>query len=102
MTGEPGNGEVPVSDRAPGQPETNTDTNTNSGHSIRWACHCSASPILLAVYDRSGRIEVKVGDRYYIAHGHMQAACPRCGTWHTLEVPTDTGPPFPDRRNRSA
>jgi hypothetical protein len=53
---------------------------------IRWVCHCSSPPILLAMYDETGRIEVKVGDRYYIAQGRIQASCPRCGTWHTLEI----------------
>ncbi len=78
MIGVPGNGVAGMSEA---MPEPISDQ-----ANIRWACHCSASPILLAVYDRSGRIEVKVGDRYYIAHGHIQAACPRCGTWHTLEI----------------
>jgi hypothetical protein len=54
---------------------------------IRWVCQCIQPPILLAIYDQTGRIEIKVGDRYYIAQERMQAACPRCGTWHTLEVP---------------
>jgi hypothetical protein len=80
MTGEQGNGEAGMSEAVPDQEHVSGQT------SIRWVCHCSASPILLAVYDRSGRIEVKVGDRYYIAHGRIQAACPRCGTWHTLEI----------------
>jgi hypothetical protein len=56
------------------------------GSSVRWVCHCTNPPILLAIYDDSGRIEVKVGDRYYIARDQMQATCPRCGTQHTLEV----------------
>jgi hypothetical protein len=53
---------------------------------MRWVCHCSSPPILLAMYDETGRIEVKVGDRYYIAQVRIQASCPRCGTWHTLEI----------------
>jgi hypothetical protein len=57
---------------------------------IRWVCHCTQPPVLLAIYDQTGRIEIKVGDRYYIAQGRMQAACPRCGAWHTLEVPVLT------------
>ncbi len=65
----------------------------NAPAGIRWVCHCIQPPVLLAIYDRTGRIEIKVGDRYYIAQDRMQAACPRCGTWHTLEVPALT----PDR-----
>lgn len=52
----------------------------------RWVCHCSQPPILLAIYDQTGRIEIKVGDRFYIAQGQIQAACPRCGAWHTLDL----------------
>lgn len=54
--------------------------------SIRWVCDCSQPPILLAIYDDSGRIEIKVRDRYYIARGHLQAICPRCGTRHLLDI----------------
>lgn len=53
---------------------------------IRWVCDCTQPPILLAVYDRSGRIEVKVGERYYIASHRLQATCPRCGTRHVLDI----------------
>jgi hypothetical protein len=52
----------------------------------RWVCHCTDPPILLAIYDESGRIEVKVGDRYYEARERLLATCPRCGTRHTLEI----------------
>ncbi len=57
-----------------------------AGTGIRWVCHCSNPPILLAIYDQTGRIEIKVGDRYYVARDQLQATCPRCGTQHTLEV----------------
>ncbi|HET7037313.1 MAG TPA: hypothetical protein VFI42_16630 [Thermomicrobiaceae bacterium] len=43
-------------------------------------------PVLLAIYDRSGRIEIKVRDRRYVAHDQLQATCPRCGTCHTLNI----------------
>jgi hypothetical protein len=58
----------------------------HEGHSIRWVCNCSNPPVLLAIYDRSGRIEIKVRDRYYIAHDQLQATCPRCGTRHVLDI----------------
>lgn len=57
-----------------------------TGTGVRWVCHCSSPPILLAIYDQTGRIEIKVGDRYYIARDRLEATCPRCGTRHTLEV----------------
>ena len=53
---------------------------------IRWVCDCSNPPVLLAIYDQSGRIEIKVRDRYYIAHEELQATCPRCGTRHVLNI----------------
>jgi hypothetical protein len=52
----------------------------------RWVCNCVDPPILLAIYDETGRIEVKVGDRYYVARNRLQATCPRCGAQHTLEI----------------
>lgn len=53
---------------------------------LRWVCDCSMPPVLLAIYDRSGRIEIKVRDRRYVAHDQLQATCPRCGTCHTLNI----------------
>jgi hypothetical protein len=56
------------------------------GKGTRWVCNCVDPPILLAIYDETGRIEVKVGDRYYVARNRLQATCPRCGAQHTLEI----------------
>jgi hypothetical protein len=53
---------------------------------IRWVCECSNPPVLLAIYDQSGRIEIKVRDRYYIAHDQLQATCPKCGARHVLNI----------------
>jgi hypothetical protein len=58
-----------------------------AGASTRWVCHCSNPPILLAIYDASGRIEIRVRDRHYIARNRLQATCPRCGAQHVLEIP---------------
>lgn len=52
----------------------------------RWECHCVYPPVLLAIYDAAGRIEIKVRNRYYIAHDRLQATCPRCGRCHHLEI----------------
>ena len=70
------------------------------GDETRWVCHCSHPPVLLAIYDRMGRIEIKVGDRYYIARGRIQAVCPKCGSWHTLEVRNTALAPDPPRQTR--
>lgn len=53
---------------------------------VRWVCECSNPPVLLAVYDQTGRIEIKVRDRYYIARNQLQATCPRCGAHHVLDI----------------
>jgi hypothetical protein len=58
----------------------------HEGGSRRWVCDCTQPPVLLAIYDDSGRIEIKVRDRYYIARGRLQATCPRCGTRHLLDI----------------
>jgi hypothetical protein len=63
--------------------------------SIRWVCDCSNPPVLLAIYDPSGRIEIKVRDRHYIAHNQLQATCPRCGTRHMLDIRRPPAPPAP-------
>ncbi len=53
----------------------------------RWECRCSDPPILLARYDPSGHLEIKVRDRfYYMASGWVQAICPKCGATHLLDL----------------
>jgi len=56
------------------------------GRSTRWVCDCSKPPVLLAIYDDSGRIEIKVRDRYYVARDLLHAICPRCGARHVLDI----------------
>jgi hypothetical protein len=70
-----------------------TSVERQSGHRTRWVCHCADPPILLAIYDQTGRIEIKVGDRYYITYGGVQATCPRCGAQHILELPQQPAQP---------
>lgn len=53
---------------------------------FRWVCECCDPPVLLAVYDASGRIEIKVRRRRYVAVGRLEAICPRCGTRHLLRL----------------
>jgi hypothetical protein len=61
---------------------------------FRWVCHCAEPPVLLAIYDETGRIEVKVRQRLYIAHKRLEAICPRCGTRHVLHLhPPDPAAP---------
>lgn len=54
----------------------------------RWVCPCKEPPVLLATYDLSGRLNIKVRDRYWhlFGFGHVQAICPRCGAEHLLDL----------------
>ena len=53
---------------------------------FRWVCDCANPPVLLAIYDETGRIEVKVRQRRYVAQGWLEAICPRCGARHVLQL----------------
>lgn len=66
--------------------------------SVRWVCDCAPPrpAVLLARYGPSGRIEIKVRDRHYIAHDRLQATCPRCGARHTLDIRRPPASPTPD------
>lgn len=54
--------------------------------SHRWECRCCEPPVLLAMYDSDGQIQIKVRDRFYVALGCVHATCPRCGTVHELDL----------------
>ncbi len=60
----------------------------------RWECRCQLPPILLATYDRRGRVHIKARDRYWHVDGLVQTICPKCGTEHAL----DLRPPGDSRR----
>ena len=53
---------------------------------FRWECRCRDRPVLLATYDEQGRINIKVGDRYWHAHGQVRTVCPHCGAEHVLDL----------------
>ncbi len=58
--------------------------------SQRWECRCCDPPILLAMYEPGGQIQIKVRDRFYLTSGCVHATCPRCGTQHILDLrPSD-------------
>ena len=59
----------------------------------RWECRCGDPPILLAMYEPGGQVQIKVRDRFYMASGCVHATCPRCGAKHVL----DLRPPGDDR-----
>ena len=58
---------------------------------IRWECHCQQPPVLLGTYDGTGRVNIKVRDRYWHLVGTVWTTCPRCGKEHTLDPPMPAG-----------
>lgn len=53
---------------------------------IRWECGCGDPPILLAMYEPGGQVQIKLRDRFYMASGCVHATCPRCGAQHILDL----------------
>lgn len=54
------------------------------GAVIRWECRCQEPPVLLGTYDSTGKVNIKVRDRYWHVIGEIWTTCPRCGAEHTL------------------
>jgi hypothetical protein len=56
----------------------------------RWECACQHPPVLLATFEGTETLNLKIRDRYYHIVGtfRVQATCPRCGRVHT----TASGP----------
>jgi hypothetical protein len=52
----------------------------------RWECGCSDPPVLLAMYEPGGQVQIKLRDRFYLASGCVHATCPRCGAQHILDL----------------
>jgi hypothetical protein len=64
-----------------------TINRASPGELVRWECGCTEPPILLAMYQPAGQIEIKVRDRFYlVAPGCVTAICPRCKTLHMLDT----------------
>jgi hypothetical protein len=47
--------------------------------------------VLLATYDRSGRVNIKSRDRYWNVASPVHTVCPKCGAEHFLDLPLDDG-----------
>lgn len=68
----------------------------------RWECGCNEPPILLAMYEPGGQVQIKLRDRFYLASGCVHATCPRCGAQHILDMcqsPTCPTPAIATRRH---
>jgi hypothetical protein len=70
--------------------------NPGGGESVRrWECGCREPAVLLGTFDRNGRINIKVRDRYWHVEGVVRTTCPRCGVEHVLDL-------SPEQRNATA
>ncbi len=67
----------PVSERAV--------TDHDASLAQRWECRCRQPPVLLGTVDRSGRVNIKIRDRYWHIEGRVWTHCPKCGTEHMLD-----------------
>jgi hypothetical protein len=67
-------------------PEPTSGARRKRATKQRWECRCADPPILLAMYEPGGQVEIKLRDRFYQASGCVHATCPRCGTQHVLDL----------------
>lgn len=58
----------------------------------RWECPCREPAVLLGTFERTGRINIKVRDRYWHVEGVVRTTCPRCGVEHVLDLRSDQIP----------
>lgn len=52
-----------------------------------WICSCREPPVVLGMYDLTGRVTLKDFDRYWQLNGRVATNCPKCGKPHMLDVP---------------
>jgi hypothetical protein len=48
--------------------------------------------VLLGTYDATGKVNIKVRDRYWHVLGRVWTVCPKCGAEHVLALDSG-GPP---------
>ncbi|MEX1159042.1 MAG: hypothetical protein WEC79_08960 [Thermomicrobiales bacterium] len=73
-------------------PEQSTSAKRKRAAQQRWECRCADPPILLAMYEPGGQVEIKLRDRFYLASGCVHATCPRCGAQHILDLRPSSDP----------
>lgn len=51
----------------------------------RWTCPYHEPPVLLAMVDSAGRLQIKVRNRIWLVNDYssVTAVCPKCGARHT-------------------
>ena len=54
----------------------------------RWVCPHHSSPVLLAMVDNDGHMQIKVRDRIWLIseYSTVTAICPKCGRRHTRRI----------------
>jgi hypothetical protein len=77
-------------------PRSSSGTTRRRTTKQRWECRCSDPPILLAMYEPGGQVEIKLRDRFYLASGCVHATCPKCGAQHILDLRPSADPDDPD------
>lgn len=55
---------------------------------MRWTCPNHSSPVLLAMVDTDGHLQIKVRDRIWLITDFttVTATCPKCGQRHTRRI----------------
>lgn len=58
---------------------------------MRWTCPNHSSPVLLAMVDNEGHLQIKVRNRVWLINDFttVTATCPKCGRRHTRRITED-------------
>ncbi|HQY29959.1 MAG TPA: hypothetical protein PK691_01670 [Thermomicrobiales bacterium] len=51
-----------------------------------WECSCRQPPVVLALFDLSGRVAIQNPERYWQIDGRIVTNCPGCGKQHLLHL----------------
>lgn len=71
---------------------TSQENHSSSPHHFtRWTCPNHDSPVLLAMVDDEGHLQIKVRDRIWLISDYstVTAICPKCGKRHTRRISED-------------
>lgn len=58
---------------------------------VRWTCPHHDPPVLLAMVDTKGHLQIKVRNRVWLVNEYSSviATCPKCGARHTRKIADD-------------
>lgn len=58
---------------------------------VRWTCPHHITPVLLAMVDNAGHLQIKVRNRVWLISDFttVTATCPKCGRRHTRRIIED-------------